>query len=1105
MQTARLSFSLLIALSLLAGGSSGCTKQARKNRYLSRAAHDFETERYDRAEVEYLGVLRIAPTEPVAMTRLGLIYYAEGKLPQACAYLQKGLELHAENLDARAKLGQTLFSLRSFNEAREEAGRILDKQPGNEDALLLLAGTAFTTNQLQETLRRFEALPPAVRATAAYHVARSSISFLELDQGQAELELRQAIALDPKSSTAYMGLGDLYLARGAVKEAEAALKMAADLAPLRSPVRLRYADFRLRNGAVDAARDMVQEITKKAPDYVPAWVFLAQLAFAQQRYPDCDSLLKMTLLRDPINLDALMLKGGLLLAQGDTTNAITQFQRILGIGIYKRVPQVEYRLAFAQVQAGAAAAAAQILSQTLAHEPDFADAILLLANLKIRTGESASAVVSLRKLIQQQPQIPQAHLLLASAYLAQKNPDEAAAVYRRMEELFPKSPEVPQLLGIVLAQQKNRAEARKAFEKSLEISPAYLPALENLVDLDLLEKQYAAAKERVQKQMEKDPSAAGPWLLIAKIAMTEAMGYNPEEPAGAAVSTRAKLQFSDNPAARGELDRAESALVRAISLDPNLSTSYLLLARLYLATNKHQQALDRLNAFLSKTNNVAALMQLGMIQDEMKHYEAAKDAYEKLLVVNPRFSPALNNLAYLYSERFQQLGKAYQMAEKARQLLPYDPSTADTLGWILYKRGEYSRALGMLEESAEKLPGEPEVRFHLGMTHYMLGEEDAARAQLEIGVQSTKEFSGKDEGRRCLEILALDVRTAGAVEVNRLEKRLQEAPNDPVAFSRLGAIQERDRAFAKAAETYQQGLKKNPQNPQFMLHLARLYSHQLKRPAEALELAKAAHSLAPEDAQVTRTLGQLVYRARDYTWAASLLEEAARKLPADPEISHDLAWAYYSLGRIAEAQASMQAAVQAGPPSAFTDDGKRFLTMVAACGEAVQAEALAAEARRVLAQDPNYAPALMISAASEEKQGSYLEAARVYERVLAQYPAFVPALKNLAQLYFEHLGDDQKAFELGAEARRASPKDPDIAKTLGLLAFRRGDFGRSAQLLDESARQRTTDAELQYYLGMAFYRLKDGARSKVALERALNLNVRAQLADEATRAIKELQ
>ena len=65
---------------------------------------------------------------------------------------------------------------------------------------------------------------------------------------------------------------------------------------------------------------------------------------------------------------------------------------------------------------------------------------------------------------------------------------------------------------------------------------------------------------------------------------------------------------------------------------------------------------------------------------------------------------ALNNLACLYTERLNDLDKAYDLARKAHDLQGNDPAIADTFGWVLSKRGEYQQALAILQESAAKAP-----------------------------------------------------------------------------------------------------------------------------------------------------------------------------------------------------------------------------------------------------------------------------------------------------------------------------------------------------------------------------------------------------------------
>jgi tetratricopeptide (TPR) repeat protein len=528
-----------------------------------------------------------------------------------------------------------------------------------------------------------------------------------------------------------------------------------------------------------------------------------------------------------------------------------------------------------------------------------------------------------------------------------------------------------------------------------------------------------------------------------------------------------------------------------------------MLATIYLSTGKQQQALDSLNSVVSQTNDIPALMQLAGIHEQLKSYDKARQAYEKVLTAEPSFVPALNNLAFLYAERLGKLEQAYALSEKARKLQPSNPAISDTLGWILYRRGEYSRALALLQESATRLLTQPEIQFHLGMAHYMLGEEDSARLALERAVAAPDDFPEKSEARNCLAVLAFDVKTAGAAAVADLEKRLQQTPNDPVALLRLAALHERNGAAEKAIGIYETVLKQNPQNLSAMLHLARLYSQQTDGQARAMELAKAAHNLAPDDAAAAHILGRLVYRSGDFKWAASLLETSARNNSSSPEVNYDLAWSYYSLGRVFDAQRTMRQAADAGLSSAEGDDAKLFLSMVT--GSTNQDDVLAGEAEKVLTSNPTYVPALMVSAAAQERRQNYNGAVQLYEKSVARFPLFTPALRSLALIYVGHLGDDQKAFERATKAREVLREDPLLAKALGMLYYRRGDYARSSQLLEESQRSLNDDAETMYYLGMAQLQLKRKVQGKENLQRALALNLGPKLAGEAQRQLKEIK
>ncbi|MCX6625243.1 MAG: flagellar hook-basal body complex protein, partial [Acidobacteria bacterium] len=458
--------------------------------------------------------------------------------------------------------------------------------------------------------------------------------------------------------------------------------------------------------------------------------------------------------------------------------------------------------------------------------------------------------------------------------------------------------------------------------------------------LDLADKQYAAALQRVGKELEKNPKQAELRFLQAKVFL-----------------------------AQRDMPQAEAALRKAVELQPDFHAAYFLLAQLYVNSNQRQKAMEELFAVVAKNpKDIGSLMLIGMIYDNEKNYNAARDAYEKLLAVNPKFGPALNNLAYLYSEQLGRLDRAYELASKARELQPKDPFTADTLGWILYKKDQYLTALNLLRETSDKLPTEPEVQFHLAMAHYMIGEEDLARLAFQRALQLNKDFPGRIETGQCLSVLAVDAKTAGAEARAGLEKRIAEKPNDPVALLRLAAIYAREGAFDKAVATYQTISQANPRNVKALISVAQLYAGRSQDTLKAFEYAKAAYKVAPDDLVVSSVLGRLAYRTGDYKWALSLLRQSAARQSGDPELLYDLAEAAYSVGRIAEAEMAAQNALRVGVSFTRADEARRFLGMVTLVANPSQALAAESQVEQILKSDPVYVPALMVVAAINEQR-----------------------------------------------------------------------------------------------------------------------------------------
>jgi tetratricopeptide (TPR) repeat protein len=1065
----------------------GCSKQAKKAGHLERANRSFSAQQYPAAEIEYRNVLALDRTNIVAIRNLGHIYYDRGDVPKAFAFLQEARRLEPADLEVNSRLGILYLAAGKTNECRTNAIFILKTDPGHEGALQLLVELARSPRELEDLQKKLSDLRGRLPNQASVPLALGTLGLRKGDLKSAEAEFQKALVLNPKSSEAHQGLGHVGFAQKDLKRALLEYQTAADLAPLRSSVRLRYADVKMMSGDADGGRRVLEDLVGKAPDYIPALNQLAELVLAKQQYDECESLIRRVLALDTMNFEALSASVRVKLARKQPEKAVEEAKRL--VQVHARSAMAQYQLAVAYLENRDATNAVSSLRQALKLEGRFTPAALLLGEVHLRQGEFPSAISVLAPLAESEAgQSPneRAALLLARAYTAQGNLDPAAALFRKLSSLGSKNPEIPLEYGSILLMQKKLPEARASFERVLELVPDHLGAMEALVELDLAEKKLQPARERVQGLMTRHPQAPEPVFLMARL-------Y----------------------AAGGDNAQAEAALKKSIELNPDFTKAYIVLAQFYANANRQQEAQKQLEEGLKRNpQDRGALTLLAILQNQAGSYPEARVTYERLLSFYPDYAPALNNLAFLYAEPLQQPEKGLPLAQRARLKYPDSPVIADTLGWILFLRGDPAAALPILRESVAKLPAEPEIRYHLAMAQFATGDVPGARAALEQAVKLSDQARKTDAGtpeppylkeaRTNLFFLALDTSKPDAGTRARLEQRLSEKPHDLVAARQLAALYETQGARDKAQTLYASLLKDNPKSAFALVGLARLQDD----PAKALEFARKAREVAPADPQVAFELGRLAYRAGDAKWALSLLQESRVKNPDDPAVLYELALALYSMSRIPEAVTTMKEAAQKGLDPARSAEAKQFLALASLFANPAEAERAASQIQDVLGKSPDDPPALMAAAVLYAQKGNAAAARQACTRLVNRHPFFAPALALLARLQSEPGGDLKEAYKNGQKAREILPTDAEVARTLGIVVYRKGDTGdyaRAVDLLKESARTRTQDAEIQYYLGLAHQQLKQKNEARQALTRALELKLDPALAENARKALAGLK
>jgi len=160
--------------------------------------------------------------------------------------------------------------------------------------------------------------------------------------------------------------------------------------------------------------------------------------------------------------------------------------------------------------------------------------------------------------------------------------------------------------------------------------------------------------------------------------------------------------------------------------------------------------------------------------------------------------------------------------------------------------------------------------------------------------------------------------------------------------------------------------------------------------------------------------------------------------------------------------------------------------------------------KRAIEVAPNTVQLYVALGSIYEKQGNWQAAQPVYQKALAIEPDNPIAANNLAYILLEHGGSVNVALTLAQTARRGLPSLANSADTLAWAYFHNGAFSVAAPLLEDAVKKAPDNSSYRYHLGLTYQNLNDSARARTELEKAISLDPKSPIAEEARRALSRI-
>lgn len=360
-----------------------------------------------------------------------------------------------------------------------------------------------------------------------------------------------------------------------LKEAERHFAAAASLAPSDPSTRNNYGAILMRLGRTAEARTQFEASLKLNPDQPSALTNLAQIYFASDR-PD-DLQMARTLLE-----------------RAAKNNSDPQISRALVITCLK--------LGQVLMEHGDVRGAGRTLESAVASGLDDAKIYAALADVYEADGHFENAIPAMRLAVQRDPQNESYYFRYGLLLTDSRAP--AAGILRLQEALkqFPNSARLWLALGIAQFTLGQNVEAENSFKRSLTLDPKAVPALAYLGVTHSERGQYEQAIAFYEQAIALNPKVAALHYLAA--------------------DTMLKMSNADTT-------RAEKYLRRAVELDANLAAAYLAWGRLYVRTNRFDEAAPVLERAVSlQPELVEAHYQLSRVLVKLKRTDQANRELE---------------------------------------------------------------------------------------------------------------------------------------------------------------------------------------------------------------------------------------------------------------------------------------------------------------------------------------------------------------------------------------------------------------------------------------------------------------------------------------------
>ena len=238
-------------------------------------------------------------------------------------------------------------------------------------------------------------------------------------------------------------------------------------------------------------------------------------------------------------------------------------------------------------------------------------------------------------------------------------------------------------------------------------------------------------------------------------------------PQSSPIFRSAEIGRANALASGGDAPAAIKALENLAQLFPEDRFVHVALGDMLRHEERYDSAVESYSAAIALIDEAApsdwrTYYVRGIAYERLDSWDNAEADFRASLDLSPDQPLVLNYLGYSLVEKRMKIEEAKDMIERAVAARPNDGYITDSLGWVLYRLGQFEQAVPHMERAAELLPTDPIINDHLGDVLYKVGRRNEAifqwkralsfdpepeaaemiRLKLEIGLDAALEQTG---------------------------------------------------------------------------------------------------------------------------------------------------------------------------------------------------------------------------------------------------------------------------------------------------------------------------------------------------------------------------